>query len=108
MTRNVNTGNAEPTPADILGPMDVIEAQESGRNAALAGERVTSCPHRGTEPADQARRRMWAAGYAQGVTERQSAAGWPEIRESHASPLEESAPVDQQNAHASPLQETGL
>ncbi|MFI6100838.1 Rmf/CrpP family protein [Lentzea sp. NPDC051213] len=60
----------EPNPADILGPNDVLDAQERGRAAALAGTGPDSCPWK-TAADDRALalRSMWIRGYAQGRTE---------------------------------------
>ncbi len=59
-----------PRGLEVLGPKAVLEAQQQGQAAALAGEPVTSCPWaRATTPADQAAREAWVRGYAAGRTE---------------------------------------
>ncbi|MGZ3140431.1 Rmf/CrpP fold protein [Lentzea chajnantorensis] len=69
----------QPHPADILGPQDVLHAQQQGLEAARAGTGLDSCPWKA--PADdreQAQRAMWIRGYAQGRTELRIAGGAPE------------------------------
>lgn len=65
----------QPHPADILGPKEVLDAQEQGRAAALDGNGPDTCPWK-TPPGDRERalRAMWIRGYAQGRTELRHAA----------------------------------
>lgn len=72
-------------PSDILGPQEVLDAQNSGRLAALAGNGAHTCPWKApANDRERARRAMWIRGYAQGRTElRQAAAGH---QDGHASP----------------------
>ncbi|MFD1048398.1 Rmf/CrpP family protein [Kibdelosporangium lantanae] len=69
------------TAADLLGPQEVLETQEAGRQACLAGRPFTACPwaHPRT-PKDRARQRMWIAGYARGRTELRQARHQPQPR----------------------------
>jgi ribosome modulation factor len=58
------------TAADILGPKTVLEIQEKGRQSALSGERIESCPWPSPENEnDRAKRDMWIRGYAAGRTD---------------------------------------
>ncbi len=62
--------NNQPDPEKLLGPNDVLAAQDEGRQAALNGAHPRSCPYADAEyPADVARRKMWNRGYASGRTE---------------------------------------
>jgi hypothetical protein len=57
-------------PADLLGPKEILEVQEQGRQAFHAGQPVTVCPWAAAQnPANMFRRQMWVRGYAQGRTE---------------------------------------
>lgn len=60
----------QPGAADLLGPKTILETQEAGRAAALAGDPATACPW--PAPADAretALRAMWVRGFAAGRTE---------------------------------------
>jgi len=55
---------------DLLGPHEVLRTQNLGLKACRAGRPVTSCPWTDAQtPQDQARRKMWVAGFARGRTE---------------------------------------
>lgn len=60
-------------PARLLAQAEIQQLQQDGENAALRGDRPDTCPHKhAREPADQARRSMWNAGYAAGRTKRRA------------------------------------
>lgn len=69
----------QPSSADVLGPKEVLDAQELGRAAAVSGERAGTCPWK-TPGSDKehALRQMWIRGYAQGRTELRQAGEAPE------------------------------
>ncbi|SER19770.1 hypothetical protein [Actinokineospora terrae] len=103
-TIRADIGSMTPTAADILGPGEVIEAQDAGRRAALDGAPVTAHPWGTADDAKaRARRQMWAAGYAQGITDRYRAAGWTGPH-TDASPPNESGGVDPEDAAPVPPQ----
>jgi ribosome modulation factor len=66
----MNGDASPPSPVDLLGPAEVLDIQQEGHAAALAGEHVRTCPwpHPDSD-ADRARRNMWIRGYAQGRTD---------------------------------------
>lgn len=58
------------TAADVLGPAAALDAQRRGREAALAGQPVTTCPWRDAVGGrGRAARDMWLRGYAAGRTD---------------------------------------
>ncbi len=66
----------QPGPADLLGPKDVLDAQESGRAAAWAGNGPDTCPWKSpVNDRERAQQAMWVRGYSQGRTELRDAAG---------------------------------
>jgi hypothetical protein len=58
------------TAVDLLGPQEALWTQDLGFKASRTGQPVTSCPWADAQtPQDQARRKMWVAGFARGRTE---------------------------------------
>lgn len=58
------------SPAVSLGPKDILEIQNDGRDAFRAGLSATACPWAAAHTsADVEKRRMWIRGYAQGRTD---------------------------------------
>ncbi|MFD1044141.1 Rmf/CrpP family protein [Kibdelosporangium lantanae] len=59
-----------PKAVDLLGPQEVLQIQDQGLKAYRANQPVTTCPWANAQaPNDQARRKMWVAGFARGRTE---------------------------------------
>ncbi|WP_394614520.1 Rmf/CrpP family protein [Lentzea sp. JNUCC 0626] len=70
--------NPNPNAADVLGPKDILAAQEKGRASALAGECADNCPWKAPETnREHALQDMWIRGYSQGRTELRHATGAP-------------------------------
>ncbi len=53
---------------ELLSTKAILDAQNAGRQAAYAGNSVTTCPHGDENDRSHALRAMWVRGYAAGRT----------------------------------------
>jgi ribosome modulation factor len=69
-----STPRQSPSAADLLGPRDVLAAQDQGHAAALAGDDVLTCPWKAPRTdRETALRDMWIRGYSAGRTDLRAA-----------------------------------